>query len=158
MKITERRLRHLIRQVIKESKMNEMMDMMNFGNSNEVGPYGDIEHELNARLPRDPRDAEELVRKTLVRLNSINQIIPQSAIVSIPFIAAAFANGHTQISAIGVGVFIASALFEMIATKRVGAEDLGGVSEIITYLDENGHKRKATLERGIRDILDKEGY
>ena len=158
MKITERRLRQIIRSVIKESKINEMMDMMYAGTPYEAGPHGDLEHALKAGLPRNPREAEETIRKVLVRLNSINQIVPQSAIATIPAIGAAFATGHSVGGMIGVGVFIASALFEMYATHRVGAEDLDGFEEILTYLDKNGHRKRATLQRAISDILDKEGY
>lgn len=158
MKITERRLRHLIRQVIKESKMNEMIDFMNFGTSNEVGPHGDLEQALKVGLPRNSREAEELIRNALVELNSITQIVPQTTIATVPAIGAAFATGHHMYGAVGVGVFIASALFEMLVTDRIGAEEIDGIEQIITYLDENGHRKRATLQRGISDILDKEGY
>jgi hypothetical protein len=158
MRITERRLRSIIRSVIKESQMNEMIDMINFGTSNEVGPHGDLEYSLKAKLPRNSREAEECIRTALVKLNSINQIIPQSSIATIPAIGAAFATGHHMYGAVGVGVFIASALFEMLVTDRIGAEEIDGIEQIITYLDKNGHRKEATLQRGISDILDKEGY
>ena len=158
MKITERRLRQLIRQVIKESQMNEMMDMMYAGTPYEVGPHGDLEHALNAGLPRNSREAEEAIREVLVGLNGINQIIPQTAMATVPAIGAAFGCGHHLYGAVGVGVFIASALFEMMVINRIGAEDVDGIEQIITYLDENGHRKKAHVQRAIKDILDKEGY
>ena len=158
MRITERHLRSVIRSIIKESQMNEMIDMMNFGTSNEVGPSGDIDHLLNSPMPKNSRVAEEMIRNVLVNLNQVNQIIPQSSLVTIPAIGAAFARGmHTE-AAIGIGVFIASALFETFVTERVGAESIDGIEEVITYLDKKGHKRKAYAQHAIREILDKEGY
>ena len=158
MKITERRLRSIIRNVIKESRMNEMIDMIHAGTPYEAGPYGDIDHVLNQKLPRNSRDAEETIRKVLLKINSVNQIIPQSLIVTVPAVAAAFAHGHPMYGSIGVGVFIASALFEKLVINRVGAEDVDGIDELVTYLDQNGHRKTARVQRAIRDILDKEGY
>ena len=158
MKITERQLRSIIRSVIKESQINEMMDMMYAGTPYEAGPHGDLERALKAGLPRNSREAEETIRTVLVKLNSINQIVPQSSIGTVPAIAAAFAAGNSAWGAVGVGVFIASALFEMLVTNRIGAEEIDGIEEIITYLDKNGHRKKATLQKAISDILDKEGY
>lgn len=40
MRITENKLRKIIRQVIRQNNMNEMIDMMNFGTSHEAGRYG----------------------------------------------------------------------------------------------------------------------
>ena len=47
MRLTERKLRAIIRQVIKENSINEMIDMMNFGGPDEVGRYGTMsDHEF----------------------------------------------------------------------------------------------------------------
>ena len=158
MRITERRLRQIIRNVIKESRINEMMDMIYAGTPYEAGPHGDLEHALKVGLPKNSRKAEEAIRRVLVKMNSINQFVPQSAIVTIPAIGAAFAQGKFGAGSIGVGVFIASALFEMLVTNRIGAEEIDGIEEVITYLDENGHRKQAHVQRAIKDILDKEGY
>ena len=158
MRITERRLRQIIRNVIKESQINEMMDMRGFGTSNEIGPYGDLESMLSMKMPRYSRETERVIRETLIKLGGINDLVWGSALGTVPLVAASLFKGHPTLGAIGVGVFIASALSEMYIKNRVGAEDIEGIDKVITYLDKNGHRRKASVEKAVSDILDKEGY
>ena len=54
MKITERRLRSIIRSVIKEEqRLDEAMDMMYAGTPYEAGPSGTLKDILDQPLPRD---------------------------------------------------------------------------------------------------------
>jgi hypothetical protein len=135
-----------------------MMDMMYAGTPYEVGPHGDLEHALNAGLPKNSREIEKAVRLAMVKLHAVIEFVPQTAIVSVPAIGSALGHGHFLAGSIGIGVFIASGLAAMLATNIVGAEEIAGVEGVITYLDKNGHKVSRKAKKAIEEILDKEGY
>jgi hypothetical protein len=138
--------------------MNEMMDMMHAGTPYEAGPHGDLEHALSAGLPKNSREAEKAIRLALVKLHAVIEWVPQSAIGTIPAIGACFGQGHFLAGTIGVGVFIASGLASMLATKRVGATDIQAMEDAIKYLDKKGYPAEASVQYAIEEILDKEGY
>lgn len=154
----ESKLRQIIRSVIKESQMNEMIDMMYAGTPYETGPHGDLEQALSADLPKNSREAERAIRLALTKLTSFLSIVPQTAIGTVPAIGAAFATGNVAAGTIGVGVFIATFLAHALATHMVGAEEIEGVENLVTYLDEHGYRRTKVAELAIEEILDREGY
>ena len=126
MRITESRLRRVIRSMIKESRIDEMIDMMNFGTVDELGPSGTLSYILEQPLPQ----SEELMIKEINKILRLCNIESEHMTHALGFwsfvvgglgmmrgalgtyVGASTAPQAFLIGATSLGVFIAAVLYD----------------------------------------------
>ena len=143
MKITERRLRSLIRQVIKESRLNEMMgDMHHFDALYGAKGVSDLASELmrtpiaNFKDPRKKSHIEKTINEFLASIGVVTVRAGYSVALLTPIMA--FLVGCAGISVLTASGITIGALIGLLATGQVAATRLAerlGVESVDIQLD-----------------------
>ena len=161
MKITEQRLRSIIRSVIKEQNLNEMMDphglsMHDMKGAESHGSFFDI------KVPRNKRKAEKLIRQGLLKIYELNEGTPMLCLTIFPLLGAELINSLPGGAAISLGVYILSLFTNKYILKRLGFEEIdtsGEISTTVYYLNKRGYREKEYIpEKAIDKVLDQQGY
>jgi hypothetical protein len=171
MSITEKRLRNIIRNIIKEQHLNEMMDIhgLNMHDMRGAAAHGSF---FDRKVPKDKREAEKLIRQGLLKIYEINKdLTPKFALFLFPIIGAELTDSLPAGVVLSLGAYLLSLYTNKKILKRLGFEKIDTAGEInttITYLNEKGYKvveyipEKAIdavleIER-VRAVLDQQGY
>ena len=161
MKITERRLRSIIRSVIKEQRLNEMMDPHGLGmddmrGAESHGIFFDI------KVPRNKRKVEKLIRQGLLKIYELNESTPIFCLTVFPLLGAELINSLPGGVAISLGTYMLSLFTNEYILERLGFESIDTAGEIKTtvyYLNKRGYMKKEYIpEKAIDEVLNQQGY
>ncbi len=144
MRISESRLRRVIRQVIKENNMNEMIDMMNFGTSDEAGRYGTMSDYKFLQDNFKVSNASEYTKR-LERM--LRQIGVAGAAAPVAMIVVAMATSPALGVVVGSSMAVGS-IFCVVLAKLVeissgtsGDKHVDAYNALLKKLKEEGYDR-----------------
>ena len=146
MKITESKLRKIIRSVIKESSMNEMIDMMNFGTSHEAGRHGTLSDHEFLKANFEASKAESYVNDVKNMLNALG--VGGGSVAPIAATIVAMTTSPLLGIAVGVGLSVGaviciavSKLIE-ISSGSSGDKHVDAYMELLDQLEDAGYSNK----------------
>ena len=162
MSITEKRLRNIIRNIIKEQHLNEMMDIhgLNMHDMRGAAAHGSF---FDRKVPKNEREAEKLIRQGLLKIYEMNKdLTPKLALSIFPLLGAELINSLPGGVALSLGAYLLSLYTNKKILDRLGFEEIDTAGEInttVSYLDDKGYKKVAYIpEEAIDAVLDKQGY